>query len=37
MFPLPELSDLAGRRDLKILDLRRLGADIRILARLLPA
>lgn len=37
MFPLPELTDLAGRRDLKIIDLRRLGADIRILARPLPA
>ncbi len=33
MFPLPELTDLAGRRDLKIVDLRRVGADIRILAR----
>ena len=33
MFPLPELSDLAGRRDLKIVDLRRVGSDIRILAR----
>lgn len=35
MFPLPELTDLAGRRDLKIVDLRRVGGDIRILARLL--
>lgn len=33
MFPLPELTDLAGRRDLKIVDLCRVGADIRILAR----
>jgi diaminohydroxyphosphoribosylaminopyrimidine deaminase/5-amino-6-(5-phosphoribosylamino)uracil reductase len=33
MFPLPELTDLSGRRDLKIVDLRRVGADIRILAR----
>lgn len=33
MFPLPELTDLAGRRDLNIVDLRRVGADIRILAR----
>ena len=33
MFPLPELTDLAGRHDLKIVDLRRIGADIRILAR----
>jgi len=37
MFPLPELTDLAGRRDLKIVDLRRVGADIRILARPLAA
>ena len=33
MFPLPEIADLAARRDLKILDLRRVGSDIRILAR----
>ncbi len=33
MFPLPELTDLSGRRELKIVDLRRVGADIRILAR----
>ena len=37
MFPLPELTDLAGRRDLKIVDLRRVGADIRILVRPLAA
>ncbi len=37
MFPLPEIADLAGRRDLKILDLRRVGTDIRILARPLAA
>ncbi|MBM3392399.1 MAG: bifunctional diaminohydroxyphosphoribosylaminopyrimidine deaminase/5-amino-6-(5-phosphoribosylamino)uracil reductase RibD [Betaproteobacteria bacterium] len=37
MFPLPEITDLAGRRDLKMLDLRRIGSDIRILARPLPA
>jgi len=37
MFPLPELTDLAGRRDLKLVDLRRIGGDIRILARPLPA
>ena len=37
MFPLPELADLSGRRDLKIVDLGRVGADIRILARPLPA
>lgn len=33
MFPLPEITDLAGRRDLKIIDLRRVGTDIRIQAR----
>ena len=33
MFPLPELTDLCGRRDLKIVDLRCVGSDIRILAR----
>jgi len=37
MFPLPELTDLAGRRDLKIVDLRCVGTDIRILARPLAA
>lgn len=37
MFPLPEITDFAGRRDLKILDLRRVGTDIRILARPLAA
>jgi len=37
MFPLPEIADLAGRRDLEILDLRRVGTDIRILARPLAA
>ena len=37
MFPLPELTDLAGRRDLKIVDLRCVGPDIRILARPLAA
>jgi diaminohydroxyphosphoribosylaminopyrimidine deaminase/5-amino-6-(5-phosphoribosylamino)uracil reductase len=37
MFPLPELTDLSGRRDLKIVDLRRVGTDIRILARPLTA
>lgn len=37
MFPLPELTDLSGRRDLRIVDLRRIGADIRILARPLAA
>jgi len=33
MFNLPELSDLGGRRDLNITDLRRVGRDVRILAR----
>jgi hypothetical protein len=33
MFPLPELTDLSGRHDLRITDLRRVGDDIRILAR----
>ena len=37
MFNLPELADLAAKRELKIVDLRRVGADIRILARPLPA
>jgi diaminohydroxyphosphoribosylaminopyrimidine deaminase/5-amino-6-(5-phosphoribosylamino)uracil reductase len=37
MFPLPELTDLCGRHDLKIVDLRRIGSDIRILARPLAA
>lgn len=33
MFPLPELTDLSGRHDLSITDLRRVGDDIRVLAR----
>lgn len=33
MFNLPELSDLAGRRQLKIDDLRQFGPDIRLVAR----
>lgn len=33
MFPLPPLTDLAGRRDLRIVDMRRVGNDIRMLAR----
>lgn len=33
LFQLPELTDLSARRDLRIIDLRRLGDDIRILAR----
>lgn len=34
MFDLPELSDLAGRHELKVREVRRIGADLRILARL---
>ena len=34
MFDLPELTDLAGRHDLEVKDVRRVGKDIRILARL---
>jgi diaminohydroxyphosphoribosylaminopyrimidine deaminase/5-amino-6-(5-phosphoribosylamino)uracil reductase len=37
MFALPELTDLDGRRDLELVDLRRVGADLRILARPLKA
>ena len=33
MFDLPELSDLAGRRDLRIIEVRRLGDDLCLLAR----
>jgi len=33
MFDLPELADLAGRRDLHLVDMSRLGEDIRLLAR----
>lgn len=33
IFNLPELIDLSGRIDLQIVDLRRVGDDIRILAR----
>ena len=33
MFNLPELTDLSGRRPLKIHDLRMVGEDIRVLAR----
>jgi hypothetical protein len=35
MFDLPELGDLAGRRELEIRDVRTIGRDIRILARVL--
>ncbi|MFA7270828.1 MAG: bifunctional diaminohydroxyphosphoribosylaminopyrimidine deaminase/5-amino-6-(5-phosphoribosylamino)uracil reductase RibD [Sterolibacterium sp.] len=34
MFDLPELTDLAGRQDLHIIDMRRVGTDLRLLARL---
>ncbi|MCX7169199.1 MAG: bifunctional diaminohydroxyphosphoribosylaminopyrimidine deaminase/5-amino-6-(5-phosphoribosylamino)uracil reductase RibD [Proteobacteria bacterium] len=34
MFNLPELTDLAGRRDLRIIDLHRVGEDLCLLARL---
>ena len=37
MFPLLEITDLSARRDLKLIDLRRVGADLRILARPLAA
>jgi diaminohydroxyphosphoribosylaminopyrimidine deaminase/5-amino-6-(5-phosphoribosylamino)uracil reductase len=33
MFELPELTDLSGRRELKIRDVRMIGPDIRIMAR----
>ena len=33
MFELPELTDLAGRRELSIKDLRQVGPDIRVIAR----
>jgi diaminohydroxyphosphoribosylaminopyrimidine deaminase / 5-amino-6-(5-phosphoribosylamino)uracil reductase len=33
MFDLPELTELAGRRQLVVRDLRTVGADIRLLAR----
>jgi diaminohydroxyphosphoribosylaminopyrimidine deaminase/5-amino-6-(5-phosphoribosylamino)uracil reductase len=34
LFNLPELTDLAGKRQLTLRDVRQVGADIRILARL---
>jgi diaminohydroxyphosphoribosylaminopyrimidine deaminase/5-amino-6-(5-phosphoribosylamino)uracil reductase len=37
MFDLPELTALEQRIDLKIRELRRIGEDLRILARLAPA
>jgi diaminohydroxyphosphoribosylaminopyrimidine deaminase/5-amino-6-(5-phosphoribosylamino)uracil reductase len=33
MFDLPELAELAGRRELAVRDVRMIGPDIRILAR----
>jgi hypothetical protein len=33
MFELPELADLAGRRQLVIRDLCAVGSDIRVMAR----
>jgi diaminohydroxyphosphoribosylaminopyrimidine deaminase/5-amino-6-(5-phosphoribosylamino)uracil reductase len=33
MFHLPELTELAGRRQLNILDTRMIGPDIRVVAR----
>jgi len=33
MFHLPELSDLAGRRQLAVRDLQLVGPDIRVVAR----
>ncbi|MGH8639884.1 MAG: RibD family protein, partial [Burkholderiales bacterium] len=35
MFDLPELSSLGGRHALDLRDVRRIGADLRILARML--
>jgi diaminohydroxyphosphoribosylaminopyrimidine deaminase/5-amino-6-(5-phosphoribosylamino)uracil reductase len=34
MFDLPELTDLSGRRNLEIRDLRMVGTDVRLVARL---
>jgi len=34
MFDLPELADLAGKRELRIVDARQVGQDLRFLARL---
>ena len=33
MFELPELTDLAGRRELRVSDVRMIGPDIRVMAR----
>jgi len=37
MFHLPELTDLSGRRELELRDVRPVGGDIRVLARLKAA
>jgi len=37
MFHLPELTDLSGRRELELRDVRPVGGDIRVLARLKEA
>jgi diaminohydroxyphosphoribosylaminopyrimidine deaminase/5-amino-6-(5-phosphoribosylamino)uracil reductase len=34
LFNLPELSSLAGKQSLQIRDVRQVGVDIRVLARL---
>ena len=36
MFHLPELKTLSAQRKLNIVDVRQIGADIRILARVGP-
>ena len=33
MFELPELTDLSGRRELRVSDVRMIGADVRLMAR----
>jgi diaminohydroxyphosphoribosylaminopyrimidine deaminase/5-amino-6-(5-phosphoribosylamino)uracil reductase len=37
MFDLPGLNEMAGRRDLQIMDVRRIGDDVRVVARPKPA
>jgi hypothetical protein len=37
MFHLPVLENLEGRRELKIHDLRMIGSDIRVIARVLES
>jgi diaminohydroxyphosphoribosylaminopyrimidine deaminase / 5-amino-6-(5-phosphoribosylamino)uracil reductase len=36
MFNLPELTDLAGRLQLEVRDVRQVGADLRVVARFVP-